>query len=78
MTSLHFQGKPFNITVIQVYVPTTDAREAEIVQFYKDLLHCLELAPKKHVIFIIEDWNAKVRKSRDIQNNRQVLSWSTK
>ena len=56
-----FQSKPFNITVIQVYAPTTDAEEAEIEQFYEDLQPILELTPKKKdVLFITEDWNAKV------------------
>ena len=55
-----FQGKPFSITVIQVYVPTTNAEEAEVEQFYEDLQHLLELTPKKDVLFIIGDWNAKV------------------
>ena len=54
-----FQGKPFNITVIQVYAPTSNAEEAE--QFYDDLQDLLELTPKKDVLFIIGDWNAKVR-----------------
>ena len=54
-----------NITVIQVYVPTSNAEEAEIEWFYEDLQDLLELTPKKDVIFIIEDWNAKSRKSRD-------------
>ena len=56
--SLHFQGKPSNITVIQVYAPTSNAEEAE--RFYEDLQDLLELTPKKDVLFIIEDWNAKV------------------
>ena len=60
MISVHFQGKPFNITVIQVYAPTSNAEEAEIEQFYEDLQDILELTPKKDVLFIIEDWNAKV------------------
>ena len=61
MISVHFQGKPFNITVIQVYAPTTDAEEAEVDQFYEDPQDPLKLAPKKKVVlFIIEDWNAKV------------------
>ena len=60
MISLRFQGKPFNITVIQVYAPTSKAEEAEVEQFYKDLQHLLELTPKKDVPFIIGDWNAKV------------------
>ena len=54
----HFQGKPFNITVIQAYAPTSNAEEAE--QFYEDLQDLLELTPKKDVLFIIGDWNAKV------------------
>ena len=57
---LCFQGKPFNITVIQVYAPTTNAEEAEVEWFYDDLQDLLELTPKKDVIFIIGDWNAKV------------------
>ena len=60
MISVHFQGKPFNITVIQVYAPTSNAEEAEVEQFYEDLQGLLELAPKKDVLFIIGDWNAKV------------------
>ena len=60
MISVHFQSKPFNITVIQVYAPTTDAKEAEADQFYEDLEDLLELAPKKDVLFIIGDWNVKV------------------
>ena len=59
MISVHFQGKPFNITVIQVYAPTSNTEEAEIEQFYEDLQD-LELTPKKEVLFIIGDWNAKV------------------
>ena len=59
--SVCFQGKPFNITVIQVYVPTSNAEEAEVKQFYEDLQDLLEQTPKKDVLFIIEDWNAKVR-----------------
>ena len=59
--SVHFQGKPFNITVIQAYVPTTNAEEAEVEWFYEDLQDLLELTPKKDVLFILGDWNAKVR-----------------
>ena len=55
-----FQGKPFNIMVIQVYVPTSNAEEAEVEWFYEDLQDLLELTPKKDVLFIIRDWNAKV------------------
>ena len=57
---LCFQGKPFNITVIQVYAPTTNSEEAEVEQFYEDLQDLLELIPKKDVLFITGDWNAKV------------------
>ena len=60
MISVHLQGKPFNITVIQVYAPTTNAKEAEVEQFYEDLQDLLELTPKKDVLFIIGDLNAKV------------------
>ena len=60
MISVHFQGKPFYITVIQIYVPTSNAEEAEIEQFCEDLQDLLELTPKKYVLFIIGDWNAKV------------------
>ena len=58
--SLHFQGKPFNITVIQVYAPTSNAEEAEVERFYEDLQDLLELTHKKDVLFIIGEWNAKV------------------
>ena len=61
MISVHFQGKPFNITVIQVYAPTINAEEAEVEWFYENLQDLLELTPKKDFIFIIGDWNAKVR-----------------
>ena len=60
MISVHFQGKSFNITVIQVYAPTSNAEEAEVEWFYEDLQDLLELTPKKCVLFIIGDWNAKV------------------
>ena len=60
MTSVHFQGKPLNITVIQVYAPNSKAEEAEIERFYEDLQDFLELTRKKDVLFIIGDWNAKV------------------
>ena len=60
MISVHFQGKPFSITVIQVYVPTTNAEAAEVQQSYDDLQDLLELTPKKDALFIIGDWNAKV------------------
>ena len=60
MISVRFQGKPFNIMVIQVYAPTSNAEEAEVERFYEDLQDLLELTPKKDVLFIIGDWNAKV------------------
>ena len=65
MISVHFQGKPFNITVIQAYAPTSNAGEAEVEQFYEDLQDLLELTPRKDALFIIGDWNAKVG-SQDI------------
>ena len=61
MISVRFQGNPFNITVIQVYAPTSNAEEAEVEWFYEDLQDLLELTPNKDVLFIIGDWNAKVR-----------------
>ena len=61
MISVHFQGKPFSVTVIQVYAPTSNAKEAEVERFYEDLHDLLELTPKKDILFIIGDWNAKVR-----------------
>ena len=60
MISVHFQGKPFNIMVIQVYTPTSNAKEAEVEQFYEDPQDLLELTSKKDVLFITGDWNAKV------------------
>ena len=60
MVSVHFQGKPFNNTIIQVYAPTTDAKEAKVDHFYEDLQDLLELVPKKDVLFITGDWNALV------------------
>ena len=60
MISVRLQGKSFNITVIQVYAPTSNAEEAEVERFYEDLQDLLELTPQKDVLFIIGDWNAKV------------------
>ena len=60
MISVHFQGKPFNITAIQAYAPTANTEEAEVEWFYEDLQDLLELTPKKEVLFILGDWNAKV------------------
>ena len=71
MISVHFQGKPFNITAIQVYAPTSNAEEAEVKRFYEDLQDLLELTPKKDILFIIGDWNAR-RKSRDSWTNKQA------
>ena len=60
MISVHLQSKPFNITVIQVYAPTSNAGKAQVERFYEDLQYILEITPKTYVLFIIEDWNAKV------------------
>ena len=60
MISVHFQGKPFNVTVIQVYAPPCNVEEAEVERFYEDLQDLIELKPQKYVLFIIGDWNAKV------------------
>ena len=65
--SFGFQGKPFSVTVIQVYASTTDAKEAEVDWFYEDLQHLLELTPKKDVLFIIGDWNAKVGSQEHVE-----------
>ena len=60
MISVHFQGKPLNITVMQAYAPTSNTEKAEVERFYEDLQDLLELSPQKDVLFIREDWNAKV------------------
>ena len=60
MIPLHFQGKPFSITVVQIYAPTTNAKEAEVEWFYDDLQDLLKVTPKKDVLFITDDWNSKV------------------
>ena len=75
MISVHFQGKPFNITVIQVYVPTTNAKEAEVGQFYEDLQDLPELTQEKKMSFsfLIE---MQSKKSRDTWSNRQIWPWS--
>ena len=73
---LCFQGKPFGITVIQDYAPTSNAEEAKIEQFYEDLQDLLELTPKKDVLFIIGD-GCKSGKSRNTWSNRQMWPWST-
>ena len=67
MISVRLQGKPFNITVIQVYAPTTNAKEAEVEWFYEDLQDLLELTPKKDVFFIIGDWNAKAEVKKHLE-----------
>ena len=71
MVSVFYQGIPFSITVIQVFGPTSNAKEAEVERFYEDLQDLLELTPQKDVLFIIGDWDAKIR-GQDILNNRQV------
>ena len=79
MISVHFQGKPFNITVIQVYAPTSNAEEAKVEEVYEDLQDLLELTPQKDVLFMIGDWNAKVESQETPgQINRQILPWNTK
>ena len=67
MTSIHLQGKPFNITVIQVYAPASNTEETEVEWFYEDLQDLLELTPKKDVLFIIGDWNAKVGSQKHLE-----------
>ena len=78
MLSVHFQGKPFNITVIHVYAPTSNAEEAEVEQFYEDLQDLLELTPKKDLLFIIGDWNAKVgsQETSGVTGNFGLGIWS--
>ena len=78
MISFHFQGKPLNITVIQVYAPTSNAEEAEVERFYEDLQDLLELTPKKRCPFHHRGLECKSRKSRDSQSNSQVWPWSIK
>ena len=67
MISVYFQGKPFNIIVIQVYAPNSNAKEIEIERFYEDLQDLLELTPKTDVLFIIGDWNAKVESQEHLE-----------
>ena len=78
MISVHFQVKPFNITVIQVYAPTTDAKKAKTGRFYEDPQALLELTPRKDVFFVIGDWNAKVGSQEISGINRQLWPCSTK
>ena len=72
MIFVHFQGKPFNIAVIQAYALTSNGEEAAVECFYEDLQDLVELTPQKDVLFIIGDWNAKSRKSRDTWSNRKI------
>ena len=76
MISVCFQGRLFNITVIQAYVPSSNTEEAEVERFYEDLQDRLELTPPKDVLFITGDWNAKVG-SQETSGNRQIWRWST-
>ena len=72
MISVRFQGKPFNITKIQVCARTSNAEEAEVERFYEDLEDLLELTPLKNVLFIIRDWNTKVGSQENTWSNRQI------
>ena len=76
MISVCLQGKPFNITVIQVYAPTSNAEETEVERFYEDLQDLLELTAKKDVFFIIGEWNAKVGSQETPGVNRQIWPWN--
>ena len=76
MISLHFQGKPFNIMVIQVYAPTSNTEETEVEQFYEDLQDLLELTPQKRCHFHDRGLECKSRKSRNTCCNRQIWTWS--
>ena len=77
MISVRFQGKPFNITIVQVYAPTSNAEEAEVERFYEDLQDLLELTLRKDVLFIIEDWKATQFKNgqRFLQRSYTGLPW---
>ena len=75
--SVRFQGKPFNITVIQVYAPTSNAEEAEVEWFYEDLQDLLELTPQKRCLFHFRGLECKSRKSRNTWSNRQIWPWNT-
>ena len=76
MISVHFQGKPFNITVIQAYAPTSNTEEAEVEQFYEALQDLLELTPKKRCPFHYRGLECKSRKSRNTWSNRQIWPWN--
>ena len=75
MIPVRFQGKPFNITVIQVYAPTSRAEEAEVEWFYEDVQDLLELISKKYVLFIIRNWNEKVGSQETLGGNWQILAF---
>ena len=77
MISVHFQGKPFNIIIIQVYAPTSNTEAAEVEQLYEDLQDLLELTPKKRCPFHYRGWERKSRKSRNTWSNRKIWLWST-
>ena len=77
MIFVRFVGKPFNITVTQVYAPTSNAEGAEVERFYEDLQDLLELPPQKDVLFIIGDWNAKITSQATPGVNRQIFPWNT-
>ena len=76
MISVHLQGKPFNITVTQVYAPTSNAEEAEVERFYEDLQDILELTPQKRCPFHSRGLECKSRKSRHTWSNRQIWPWN--
>ena len=76
MISVGFQGKPFNITVIQLCALTSNAEEAEVERFYEDLQDLLELTPRKDVLFLIGDWDPKVGSQETPGVNRQIWPWS--
>ena len=78
MISVCFQGKPFNITAIQIYAPISNAKEAEVEWFSGDLQKLLELTPKKDVLFIMGDWNAKVGSQKIPKVTGKFGPWSTK
>ena len=78
MTSVHLQGKPFNITVIQGYAPNINAKEAEVEQFYQELQDLLEITPPKDVFFITGKWKAKAGSQETPGVNRHIWPWSTK
>ena len=77
MISVHFQGKTFNIAVIQVYAPTSNAEEPEVKEFYEDLQDVLELTPKKRCLFHYRGLECKSRKLRNTWSNRQIWPWGT-